>query len=434
MTNFKLILIVVFAVLGVGGVLLFAGIINIGSSGSNADPEGTVVVWGTVDNQKLRPFFDEFGLRNNKIVIQYVQKNESTFSDEIVEAIASSEAPDLILLSEKHISRLDNKITHIPYTTLPQRTFADTFITGTNIFLSSEGVSALPFAVDPMVMYYNRTLTEAEGIVQTPTSWQEFSDNVELLTKRTSDLSIIQNGTALGAYTNITHVKDILALLFATNGNSFITRDAIGPKPHFGVTATTQENNTAAGASEFFLAFSDQNADVYSWNAGEPQDRDAFIQGKLAYYFGFASEISLLRALNPNINFDVALPPRSTEGNPVTVGRFYGFAIPRIARNQTLSYQVATLLVNELSAQAFVDQTSTSLTFMPVRRSVLANRPVDDPYLSLFYGISLVARPWLDPNPAATDIIFDTFVSDISSGFLDIDQSLDKAAAQIQNI
>lgn len=430
-SNFKLILIGVFVAATVIGVLVFSGIIDIGPGDDPTDVEGTAIVWGTIDSRAMRDFIGDFNLRNEKITITYIQQNSSTFASDLVNAIASGTAPDLVIIPDNLVWRFSDKLSVIPYGSLPQRVFQDTFVTGANIFSVPGGSLAIPWAADPLVMYYNRNLLEAEGIAKAPTTWTEFIETVPLLTKRDGEVSLSQSAAAFGTYRNITHVKDIIALLFMSGGNPFVTTGATQPTVHFGSLSGQRDNAVAEQAMDFFMAFSDPTSSVYSWNSGENQDRNAFVSSELAYYFGTASELPVIREQNPNLNFNIVLPPQAEQGLPVTTGRFYGLAIPKSAKNPTLSYIAATGLTNTASAQALIKEGSTTLALMSVRRDVLAQKPADDPYLSLLYNVTLVMRSWLDPDTTLTENVLSTLVSDLNSGILDTSQALSKASSQI---
>jgi ABC-type glycerol-3-phosphate transport system substrate-binding protein len=316
----------------------------------------------------------------------------------------------------------------VPFTSLPARTFSDTFISGASIFTVDDGTLAIPWAADPLVLYYNRDLLQSATIAAAPKNWQEFSDSVPALTVKKADLTLTQSGAALGTFANVAHAKDIIAMLFLQNGNGFIT-DGTPPVPHFG-SSVSSSDTVGVQAVSFYTSFANPVKNIYSWNAGQPLDRSAFIQSSLAYYFGTASELPIIHATNPNLNFDVALPPQSN-AIVTTSGRMYGIAIPKIAPNQLLSYTAATLLSSTDSQKALISKSATTLALMPVRRDVLGDAPVNDPYLGLFYKAALVQKTWFDPNPKGTDQAISTLIKDVSSGVLSVDQALSKAAGQI---
>lgn len=431
MSNFKLIFISVFAVAAVFGILVFSGIISVGGgTTTTTDVQGTVTIWGTFDNNGISGFVEDFDAHNPKIHITYVQKDSASFDTALTEAIASGTPPDLVLLPDNLVWRFQDKLTHVPFASLPAQTFQTTFVSSANIFSVSDGTLAIPWASDPLVMYYNRDLLQAAGIAQPPTTWQGFIGTIPLLAKKQSDLTLTQMGAALGAYGNIAHAKDMLALLFLQSGNAFITASDNRPLAHFG-SASGTEAGLAIAAINFYMAFSDPLKQIYTWNAGEPLDRDLFVQSKLAYYFGTASDLPLIRAQNPNLNFSVAMPPQTPTSTPQTTGHVYGFAIPKTAPNQLLSYTATTLLANATSEASIPVKLGSSLALMPVRRDVLSQKPVADAYLGLLYTATLLQRSWLDPNPSGTDTIFGNLVRDISSSVLPVDQALGKAAAQI---
>jgi len=429
-SNFKLILVTAFVGAAVLGMLVFAGIIKFGNSGTE-QIEGSVTLWGTLDSRAMNSFMNDYNQRNSKLTVTYVEKNPETFAQSLVEAIASGTAPDLVLLSDSYLYTLQDKLTLIPYTSLPVRTYQDTFISGAGIFTVPEGILALPWAADPIVMYYNKTMLEGASMAKPPRTWQEFSDSIPLLTQKQSDLTLTQSGAALGTFKNVAHAKDILALLFYQGGSSFITRSSIGLEAHFRPDAGDRDSEVPVSVLDFYMAFADPVKQVYSWNNGQVLDRDAFLTSSLAYYFGYGSELPGIRAENPNLNFDVTPPPQPQAGSVITTGRIYGIAIPKTAPDQLLSYTAATLLADAASAKGLVEKAGTELALMPVRRDVLAEKPAADPYLTLFYNAALVTKPWLDLNPKVSDEIFGALINDINSGILTVDQALAKAAAQI---
>lgn len=435
MSTFKLIFITVFIVAGVFGFLVFAGIVNIGgNSGPATNVEGSVVVWGTVDSKAMAPFVSDFNTKNPKINIVYTQKDVATFDQTLVESIAGGTPPDLVLLPNNLIWRFQNKLTHIPFASLPAQTMQSTFIDAANTFIVSDGTLAVPWAADPLVMYYNRDLLQNEGIALPPKDWTAFASSATKTTKKTSDLTITQSGAALGTYKNIFHAKDILALLFMESGSSFITSNAGVLVVDFGPVSTGNKNESAILATNFFMSFSDPLKSVYSWNAGLLADRDMFIQSKLTYYFGTASELPIIRAQNPNLNFSIALPPQSPSGNTLTTGAIYGFAIPKTAPNQLLSYTATTLLSGQIAQTSLTSFLQGGAALTPVRRDVLAVKPTSDPYLGFLYDAALVQKTWVDPNPIASNTIFSNLISNINSSALGTDQALARAAAELAGL
>ena len=55
----------------------------------------------------------------------------------------------------------------------------------------------------------------------------------------------------------------------------------------------------------FYTQFADPAKETYSWNKTFQNDKNAFISGKLAFYFGYASEYKDIQQKNPNLRFDI---------------------------------------------------------------------------------------------------------------------------------
>lgn len=433
MAYFKNIVLGVFVVGAIIGVLMFGGVIKIGSSApTSTNITGSAILWGTFSAQAMTPFIADFRLVNTNIHVTYVEKDPATFSNDLVEAIASGNPPDLIILPDNLINHFKDKVTHISFTSIPADTYTNTYISASNIFTAPDGTIALPWAADPIIMYYNRDMLQSAGIANPPKNWQEFTDSIKLLTVKQNDLTITQSAAALGTYANIAHAKDILALLFLQTGNPFMEYDYTRFIAHFGGGGTPGESNVANQVLSFYSAFADPVKSVYSWNAGQPLDRDMFSRSSLAYYFGSASELPGIRAKNPNLNFGISLPPQSVTGTTLTTGRMYGFAIPKTAKNQLVSYTAATLLSNVAAETSLSGNSAVTLSLIPVRRDVLASKQISDQYLNFLYKTALVQKSWFDPDPVASDEILGSMMKNINSSLLDVGGALGKAESQLE--
>ena len=70
-----------------------------------------------------------------------------------------------------------------------------------------------------------------------------------------------------------------------------------------------------------------------------------FAAGDLAFYFGFASEISKIRDKNPNLNFDVTFFPQPKGASvAVTFGRMQGLAVLKSSQNSGAAFQVISAM------------------------------------------------------------------------------------------
>jgi ABC-type glycerol-3-phosphate transport system substrate-binding protein len=415
-SNFQTIL---FVVLGVGlaiALMIFGGVIKTPQRGASIQIQasGSVSMWGPFVSTTISERINTFNNENENIQLSYVGKNIQNYDIELLEAFASGNAPDIIILPHNLISRYRDKVIILNEITLPERNFKDLYSQGAEIFRTPEGTVGLPLGVDPLVMYYNRDLLDSGGVVQPPQFWNEdFLTFVQAVTQVDSDgLDVNVAATALGETSNIKHSTEILSALFMQLGNpiTFFNQSSL---PESSIKdASTVSNAPGSTALEYFTQFVDSSDDLYSWNKALPEARDAFAAEKLAVYFGFASELLDIQRKNPNLNFDVAPLPQIKELNKkLTYGNFYALAIPKTSINASSALSVA----GALTTGAYNVDLLGAFSLQPVRRDLLAVNP-PNPYQKIFYNSALIARGWYNPNPVTVDTLFESMVNGVNSG------------------
>ena len=312
-------------VLGIFAFFIIAGLIVIATVKAKGDvPPTALTIWGTVSQDAVTPLISEF-FDSDTLAITYQPFSPETFDQELIEALAASRGPDMVLLPAELLLRYRDKIVTIPFATYSERLFRDTFIQGAELFLAPDGIYALPFSVDPLVMYYNRDMLEAGGFTAAPRFWDEFLALGAKLTRRDASGNISRSAVALGEYRNIAASTEIIAAMFIQSGNRIVDRDGRG------VFYSVLAQSSAPAVLDFYTEFANPLKPSYSWNRAQPSSRSAFLASRLAIYFGFGSEYSALRQGNPNLNFDVTFfpGPRSDNELGITYGKLTGIAILR---------------------------------------------------------------------------------------------------------
>lgn len=422
-SNTQIIIIVVFLFAAVVGVFVFSGLIPLGEDSENT-PRGTVVLWGTVPAASLAEALGEFAGTYQDFAIQYVEKSPETFDRDLLEALASGQGPDMFFLPDHLVLGYRNKIIPVPYASVPVETYKRNFVGAADIFLSQGGILALPISVDPMVMYYNRSLFDAKGVVYPPVYWDEFPALVPQLTETDQEGKILKSAVALGQFANIAHAKNIISALLGQSGNPIITeRD--------GALISTLNNYPSkydlGSILKFYTVFADPLSNLYSWNRSFPSSDAAFSADKVAIYFGFASELASLTAKNPNQNFVASpMPQIRGESFKLTSARVTGVAVSAFSRNLTTAFYAANLLSTGDFANKFARATGT----VPVRRDLLTAVPTDG-YSPVFYNSALYAKGWLDPSPEETDSIFRSMVEKTLSNTLSPEEAIRDADGRI---
>ena len=441
--KFQTILLSVFGVMAVVGLIVFSAMpakksSPIGAAATEfSGASGNVQIWGTFQkNQKLEALIQSFNKKYaDYFSISYTYHDPKNFDNDIVEALASKRGPDVLLLPDDLILRHSDKIKMIPYVSFPQASFYSTFIQAAEIYIRDDGLVALPFAVDPMVMYWNRDIFNNASITQPPKLWDEFLVQVPKLTKRdvrTYDIS--QSALSFGEYVNVTHAKDIIAMLFLQVGNPIVKIDGgrpISAISKFSDNGSYVPEQNIISALRYFMDFSNPLKTIYTWNRARQMSREEFITGNLAVYFDYASSYDLIKAQNPHLNFGVARVPQPRDTSAeVTFAKVHGLAVLNEAPNQaTALIAVKRLLLDVEPSRDFAD----AFNLPPVRRDLLKVTPTDAA-MTVFYDGAIRARTWLDPKPEESDKSFRVMVESISSGLSDPTKAVSRLSTDISEL
>ena len=420
--TFQIIIIIAFIALAILGLLVFSGAIPLGTDDTTTG-QGTVVLWGTFRSDVITPLIQNLNNANPAFVVQYVQKSSDTFDQDLLEALAGGVGPDLFFLPNNLAFRYANKIFTIPYSSYSLSTFKNVFAVACEVFLTSNGVLAFPIAIDPLVMYYNRSMLDANGVVYPPASWDDLVTLVPTFTKKDDASKITKSAVALGHFSNVAHAKDILSALFMQAGSPIVSQKD-------GIFSSNLNNSTKYDLSavlKFYTDFADPLKSVYSWNKSFPNSADAFSAENLAFYFGFGSELASLVNKNPNQNFLASSFPQTKNATvKSTYARVTGLAISSFSKNFNTAYIAASLMATSDFASKF----ATALNVAPARRDLLSVKPTDS-YSPTFYNSALYARSWLDPSPKDTDTIFRLMIDGVLSNTKTLGDAIADASAKL---
>ena len=440
MNNFQTVLLAILASVFVFAVLIFADVIKIGNN-KEVSVQGRVLIWGTQEQSAIGVIKERIENDNEELVINYVKKSAETYQEELIEAFANGTAPDLFIIDPGMMKRNSNFIYKIPYTSYPQKNFKDSFIEGAQIYIDQEGVIGLPLYVDPLVVYYNKDILTNTRIPYLPKTWDQLFELNDVLTKRDNFGKIDQSMIALGQFSNINNAKDVLATLLLQNDINIIekniqkssvdTSGAAGTVSYKSLLKINPKNYTippTEAVLQFFLEFSNPSKAAYSWNKSISSSLDMFVEGKLAFYIGRASELFQIEKMNPNLSFDVMKMFQSKGSNvDKTFGEIYGVVINKKSPNLSVAFNVLGLMTNPDS----VKDLSTALSLPPAIKLLIAEKPVGNSYLHTFFDSALISRTWIDVDRKQTNLIFRDMVESALSNSLSPGQAISKADDQL---
>ena len=260
-SSFQTALVIILGLIVFIAVLIFAGIIP-GFRAPSGGAGGSVTLWGTIPEESVRALLAGFSrLHEKEFTLNYVAKNPLTIESELVEALASGEGPDLVMLPHQALWRERNKLWPFSFETVSERAFLDSFVSGANLYLDPQNGSwALPLLVDPLVLYYNADLLATGHFATPPASWDDLQTMAKALSKSDARANLSRSAIALGEVGNIPNAKDILSLLMLQTGNPVAVVNQTTGKLDFTLNPE---------AVDFYTRFADPTNSAYSWNSAK---------------------------------------------------------------------------------------------------------------------------------------------------------------------
>jgi len=432
MDTFRVTILSIFGLLGVLGLGLF---ITLGSGSSgNQQQIPRITVWGGAPANEFNEAVSTINSRraeDNKIRVSYTQVG-SNIEDRLIREFAQNNTPDVLIVRHDRLLELRDFIQRIPLDMYAERTFKDSFISAADIYWRPNGPLAIPFGIDPLVMYWNRNMFADAGFAQPPSSWEEIPEIVNDITERDFSGNIETSAIAFGEYDNVTNAKAIISTLFQQAGNEIMKENKQGDLTSR--LSRSSDTESAVGGSpesvlNFYTNFSDPSSQLYSWNRSLNDSRDRFIAEDLGMYFGFASEGPRLRKLNPNLNFGVAPVPRARKEGKSVYGRMYALAIVQRTGNKRGVLQA----IKALTAGDNTKALAQAFNSVSLRRSHISAGS-SNALASVAYESALIADVWPDPNQSATDTVFEEMINNITSGRQSINNSLRRANNQLKEL
>lgn len=407
-----------------GFFILIAVIVFASTRSDNQTIKANLVMWGTVNSNLVNQYLSSFTFDAKRdLTVTYFQKKQETFNSDLAEAIADGKGPDILFLPSDMIMRQKNRILTIPYKNYPERNFKDSFAEVSEIFLTKEGIISVPIIVDPLVMYWNRDILRNKLKTTPPEYWDEFQTLTPDFVEKDNLGNIKNTFSSFGEWRNVSNAKEILSNLFIQSGNDIVVKN------DFGLSSDLLDNKNnvitpAISAVTFYTQFANPTLKTYSWNRSLPKSQDFFLSGNMAIYFGPASELSQIRAKNPNLNFDVAIVPQIKSENKVNkvYAKVYGLSIVKSSQFIPQAFQA----INTMTTKENIALLENISNLPPIRKDLLSTIP-SDLYKSVFYKSAIWSKSFMDVDGTETNLIFQNMIESITSGRKTIYDSISTA-------
>lgn len=430
-------------------LLLLAALplLGLGCGQSAAEKEAaqpvTLKVWGVFEDENaMQLLMDGYRKKHSNVSFDFRILRYDEYEQELVRAFATGEGPDVFAIHNTWVGEYKDLITplpkslSIPYTettgTIKKETVtvlreekAVTLQDLKNNFVdvvyndvvrsyqpdpkqeAEDKIFALPFYVDTLALYSNTQLLNSANIAQPPTTWQQFQDQVKLLTKVDATGKIVQSAAAIGTAANVERASDILAVLMLQNST-------VMEKNSDQVTFATKNGDRmpAAEALRFYTDFANPVKEVYTWDADMSDSFEAFANGKTAFFFGYAYHQPLLKATSPKLDYKITVLPQIENGQVANFANYWVWTVAKATENSKWAWDFIQFGAKEENVSTYLDASSR-----PTALRSLINSQAENADVNTFVSQLLTAQSWYHGNDAGVvEAAFNSMIDNALSG------------------
>ena len=417
------------------GSLICIILLAAGCGGGTAAPSQkqiTLNVWMPFENSNdLNPLFQQFQQLHPNVTVVFTKKNEATYQQDLLNALASGSGPDVYSISNSWLPAYLDKITPVATSVLDSTfniaTYKKDFLDVVNQdFTKDNKIYGVAMSVDTLALYYNKDLLGTAGIATPPKTWAELASDVQKLKAQDSKGYFQRSGVALGTNSNINRAVDILYLMMLQQGVQPYTNNGVTPSFAESQQQNNQTVNPGITALSYFTSFASPASPNYNWNAQSDYSVDAFANGRLAFLYSYSYMRSTILAKAPNLNFDVAPVPQPNLNNPaVNFSNYWGEVVSKQSPNQVAAWTFLKFLSSKTTLDKYYASNPE-----PSSRTDLIDLQVQDPTIGVFSNAGLTAKDFYRPNQTSMDNIFGNMIDNVTLNGLTPEQALDEGQQQ----
>lgn len=356
------------------------------------DEKVTLAFWGLWENKAvMQEVLAEFTRANPNITVEYTKQDIKQYRNRLQTRVQNGTGPDVLQFHNTWVPELSTVLLPIPSDVISSSEFSKLFYpVAKGDLIKSGALYGIPAEIDTLSLYINPEIFDPVGAT-VPTTWEEFTTTAKRLTVKDENGKIKTAGAALGTYDNITHAPDIISLLMVLNGVDMLD---IGKDP-----------KKASIALEFYTYFTKGEGNV--WDETLDPSVLAFAKGNLAMYIGYSWDMLTMRAVNPDITFQV-FPVPHVQDKSTAIASYWVNGVSQKSKHQKEAFLLLKYLAQKETEQKLFAAQAKSRGFgAPYARTDLAPLLKDNDQL----------YPFVAQAPIAVSTYFssDTFDNGIDS-------------------
>lgn len=435
---------------GLGVVVVLIVILVVLSKGGNKPaPTATstkaknFTIWD-YNNEKtafdpiITTFQSQYGIK-----VDYETKSPSTYFNDTINAMAAGNGPDIWIIPNNMIAKYQDKLVEMPKGMIAQpnkmkndiEAYDDLYpaVVGQDNIIG-EKIYGMPIAMDTLGLYINWAIlskinqeyreahrnqdtSAVSRLLETgPTNWDEFTQIVQLVTKRSGENFTIA-GAALGTANNIEHAPDILSLLMLQDGTKMVSDDLTTAQFHTQQNLFSNVNYPGLQALKFYTSFADPKSVNYTWN-GKMQDTiRAFANNQVAMMFGYSSDLARIQLINPQLKPGIINIPQIRETTHITnFAKYDTLVVTKSAADPKIAWNFILMATDVNMGANYQNVTGKKLAAKSRASQAMQT-----------------ATTWYNPDPEQVGPIFRNIIQQANDG-KDAQTALDGAAGQVTSL
>ncbi len=392
----------------------------------------TLKIWKPfVETETFQPLMSAYQEKHPNVQFEYVKKNIDTYEEDLLNALASGDGPDIFSVNNTWVPKYLDKIQPAPEKLYTIKEYKDTFVDVMNHDLIIDNkIYGTALWVDSLGLYYNKDLMGTAGIATPPKTWAELSQDVRKITQQEADGYFNRSGVAMGTYSNINRAVDIVYLLMLQAG--VIPWSADGQFPQFAGTINRNGTQAKPGteALEFYTSFSNPASPNYTWNEESDYSIDAFANGRAAFLYGYAYTRSIINSKAPNLNYDVApVPQYDLKNAAVNYSNYFAEVVSKQSKDFDYAWDFLKFATSKPMLDAYYANDKE-----PSSRRDLIELQTQDLEIGVFAHANLTGKSFYKADEKRFDGIFEEMIENIVLRGQKIDQAISKAQSQASTL
>lgn len=268
---------------------------------TNKKTSGEPVVlnyWGLWEESSvINGVIADFEAKNPGIKVKYTTRDKDNYRSILMSRLQKNEGevPDIFRIHSTWVPTFGDLLEPVPPSTATTLQLDTDFFDVYKSELKKKGsFVAIPIMYDGLALFYNKTLLDSAA-VSVPRGWWELQSAAEKLTVRDASGKLQVAGAAIGLVDNVDHWSDVIGLLMKQNGVNPLVNDE-------------ENNQKIQSVLEYYTLFATKNGGV--WDQSMPNSTEAFVGGKVAFYFGPVWRIYNFADLYPDFKYEITTVPQ----------------------------------------------------------------------------------------------------------------------------